>query len=116
MSSLRILLAHNAYQQRGGEDAVVEDELALLRSRGHVVETYFRHNDEIEGASRIKTAVQTTWSFRTRDDVTARILDFKPDLIHVHNTFPLISPAIYWVADRLACRWCRPCITSGCCA
>lgn len=102
MSSLRILLAHNAYQQRGGEDAVVEDELALLRSRGHVVETYFRHNDEIEGASRIKTAVQTTWSFRTRDDVTARILDFKPDLIHVHNTFPLISPAIYWVADRLA--------------
>lgn len=102
MSALRILLAHNAYQQRGGEDAVVEDELALLLSRGHVVETYFRHNDEIKGASRIKTAAQTTWSFRTRDDVTARILDFKPDLIHVHNTFPLISPAIYWVADRLA--------------
>ncbi|MHB1176427.1 MAG: glycosyltransferase [Sulfuriferula sp.] len=102
MSSLRILLAHNAYQQRGGEDAVVEDELALLRSRGHVVETYFRHNDEIKQASRIKTAVQTAWSFKTRDDVAARIMDFKPDLIHVHNTFPLISPAIYWVADRLA--------------
>ncbi|MBW8370391.1 MAG: glycosyltransferase family 4 protein [Thiobacillus sp.] len=102
MRSLRILLAHNAYQQRGGEDAVVEDELALLRSRGHVVETYFRHNDEIKEASRIKTASQTTWSFKTRDEVTARILDFKPDLIHVHNTFPLISPAIYWVADRLA--------------
>lgn len=101
MRSLRILLAHNAYQQRGGEDAVVEDELALLRSRGHVVETYFRHNDEIKEASRIKTASQTTWSFKTRDEVTARILDFKPDLIHVHNTFPLISPAIYWVADRL---------------
>lgn len=98
---MRILIAHNAYQQRGGEDAVVEDELALLRSRGHAVETYLRHNDEIKGASQIRTAVETTWSFKTREDVTAQILTFRPDLLHVHNTFPLISPAIYWAADRL---------------
>ncbi len=49
----RILIAHNAYQHRGGEDTVVESEIALLRSHGHAVETYTRSNDDVAGMSTL---------------------------------------------------------------
>jgi glycosyltransferase involved in cell wall biosynthesis len=98
--ALRVLLVHNAYQQRGGEDAVVEAEAALLAAHGHHVERYVRHNDEIEGASRLSLAAGTVWSGRTRSDLQALLARFTPDVLHVHNTFPLISPSLYWAAAR----------------
>lgn len=97
---IKILLVHNAYRQRGGEDSVVDAELSLLRSRGHEVETYFRHNDEIVSISPIAAARQTVWSSGTTHDVAELIFRFRPDIIHVHNTFPLISPSLYWAAAR----------------
>ncbi|WP_300320295.1 glycosyltransferase family 4 protein [Accumulibacter sp.] len=100
MSSLRIVLAHNGYQRRGGEDSVVDAEIALLRSNGHSVETYFRSNDDISGMSSLAVARQTFWSSHTQDNLAKLIRKFKPDVIHAHNTFPLISPSLYWVAER----------------
>lgn len=100
MTGLRIIIAHNAYQHRGGEDAVVESEMTLLRSHGHEVTTYFRNNDDINSASAISTAMQTLWSSRTVDELSELIHSFRPDIIHVHNTFPLISPSLYWAATR----------------
>lgn len=96
----RVLVVHNAYQQRGGEDTVVESEIALLRSHDHAVETYFRSNDDVAGMSSLALARQTLWSDRTPHDLTEVITRFQPDVIHVHNTFPLISPSLYWTADR----------------
>lgn len=98
---LRILIAHNAYQHRGGEDSVAESEIDLLRAHGHVVETYWRRNDEIENIGRARAAMQTLWSTQTTRDIEALIARFKPHVIHVHNTMPLISPSLYWVANRL---------------
>lgn len=98
--SPRILIAHNRYQQRGGEDAVVEDETLLLRGRGHAVETYTRHNDEIGDTSRLDLLRQTLWSKRTTDDLARLFAEFRPSVIHVHNTFPLISPSLYWAAAQ----------------
>ncbi len=100
MNALRVLLVHNAYQHRGGEDAVVESELALLRSRGHVVETFFRSNDDVAGMSTLSLARQTLWSGRTSREVAERVRRFQPDVVHAHNTFPLISPSLYWAAAR----------------
>jgi glycosyltransferase involved in cell wall biosynthesis len=99
--SARILVAHNAYQQRGGEDSVVDAELALLRMHGHEVLEYTRHNDEVQGMSRVKLAIQTLWSGKTVEDVTELLRAHRPDVIHVHNTFPLISPSLYWAAARM---------------
>lgn len=95
---MKILLVHNAYQQRGGEDAVVEAETALLRKHGHEVETYFRSNDEVANLSGLALAGQTLWSRKTPTDLKPLLLHFKPDILHVHNTFPLISPSLYWSA------------------
>jgi glycosyltransferase involved in cell wall biosynthesis len=98
--NVRVLVAHNQYQQRGGEDTVVEAEIALLQSHGHSVEIYSRSNDDVGALSSIALARQTLWSSRTVDDLTVQIRRFRPDVIHVHNTFPLISPSLYWAAER----------------
>ena len=97
---MRVVIAHNAYQQKGGEDSVVESEAALLRGRGDEVAMYSRHNDEIAGKSPVALAGQTIWSPRSEADVARLMADFRPDVIHVHNTFPLISPSVYWAADK----------------
>jgi glycosyltransferase involved in cell wall biosynthesis len=95
-----VLFVHNAYQRQGGEDSVVAEEIALLKSHGHSVETYFRHNDDIASLSSVAAARQTLWASRTTHELAAQIRDFRPDIIHVHNTFPLISPSVYWAADQ----------------
>ena len=99
-TALRILVAHNAYQQRGGEDSVVEAEVALLRAHGHEVQLYQRSNDDINGMSKASAAWQTLWSGRTQSDAATLFQRFRPQVLHVHNTFPLISPSLYWAAAR----------------
>ncbi len=96
----RILVAHNRYQQRGGEDAVVDAEVALLRQHGHEVLEYQRDNVDVQTQSIAATAMQTLWSRRTLADLELLFNSFRPHLLHVHNTLPLISPSIYWAAHR----------------
>jgi glycosyltransferase involved in cell wall biosynthesis len=101
MSKPRILVVHNRYQQRGGEDAVVEAEVALLRAHGHPVRLYARSNDEVRTMTRIGVVADTLWSRQTLHDIADRIARFRPDVMHVHNTFPLVSASLYWAASRL---------------
>ena len=98
MSRPRILVVHNRYQQRGGEDSVVEAETALLSERGHAVKCYERHNDAVTGMNKLELLGETLWSRRASFDIKEIIASFRPDIIHFHNTFPLISPAAYWAA------------------
>lgn len=79
----------------------MEAEVALLRNRGHEVELFTRNNDAIASMFKIAAAADTVWSFKVAAEFEMTIRSFQPDLVHVHNTFPLISPAIYWVAARL---------------
>ena len=95
---MKILVAHNAYQQRGGEDAVVAAEVRLLRAHGHEVTEYKRHNAEIPSIGRLQAAADTFWSRRTVADLRALLREQQPSLVHAHNTFPLISPSLYWAA------------------
>ena len=97
---MRVLVVHNAYQQRGGEDAVVESEIELLRANGHEVTEYLRDNHELASMGRLSAAAGTLWSRRTVDEVGRQIARDRPDVLHAHNTFPLISPSLYWAAER----------------
>lgn len=97
---MKILLIHNAYQQAGGEDAVVRAETALLRSRGHEVLAYERSNDELQGRPMLQAGIQAVWSRQAADDIDAMCASFRPEVVHVHNTFLVISPAVYWAAAR----------------
>ena len=97
---MKILVAHNAYQRRGGEDAVVDSELQLLRDHGHEVHAYQRHNDELGDLNHARAAAGTLWSRRTTRELRELLGDLRPDVLHAHNTFPLISPSLYWAAAK----------------
>lgn len=97
---MKVLVAHNSYQHRGGEDVVVEAEIDLLRSHGHDVMFYQRHNDELKTISLPAAAVSTIWAKRSTDDLERLCKEFQPDVVHVHNTVPLISPSLYWAATK----------------
>lgn len=98
---MKILVAHNAYHYRGGEDTVVDAEVAMLRRNGHDVLLYRRDNADITQMPRWRTALNTFWSRRTVDEIGRLQSGFRPDLIHAHNTFPLISASLYGIAERL---------------
>lgn len=99
MTKLRVLLAHDYYQRPGGEDVAFENEVELLRRRGHPVETYVRRNEELEEISDLGAAIAAVWSAQSKRELEALIRWFKPDVLHFHNTFPLISPAAYYAAS-----------------
>jgi len=96
---LRVLLVHNFYQQSGGEDFVFLNEARLLRSKGHEVFEYTDHNDRIQSVGNLHLAIATVWNRGSKEKLESVLRESKPDIVHFHNTFPLISPAAYY-----ACR------------
>ena len=96
---MRILLVHNFYQQTGGEDLVVADEARLLASRGHDVVRYSVHNDQVNSISRLALGYRTIWSQPAYRDVRNAIATHRPEVVHVHNTLPLLSPSVYYAAS-----------------
>jgi glycosyltransferase involved in cell wall biosynthesis len=93
---MKVLQVHNYYQFAGGEDIVLENEQSLLASYGNDVEQYTVYNDIIKGVwTRLKTAWQTPYSWNARQKFACKLAEFKPDVVHVHNFFPLLTPSIY---------------------
>jgi glycosyltransferase involved in cell wall biosynthesis len=95
---MKILLCHNFYQQPGGEDQVFADEDWLLKSHGHEVIRHTVHNDAIKQMGRWETARKTLWNRQSYEQVRGLIRQHRPEVMHCHNTFPLISPAAYSAA------------------
>ena len=95
---MKILLVHNTYQQPGGEDVVFSQERQLLERVGHQVLTCCRSNAEIADLSvlrRLALVKQMVWATDTRREIARLIRREKPHLVHVHNTFLMVSPSIY---------------------
>lgn len=96
---LRVLVVHNWYrtEQPSGENNVVEQEVALLRDAGHRVDLFERRSDDIAGFSLPRKAlvpVGVPWNPIARAALRDRLRRERPDVVHVHNTFPLQSPSI----------------------
>lgn len=98
---MKVLIIHNFYKFPGGEDVVFENETKLLRDHGHDVETLSFSNEAID--SGIKAAFFGLLSYYNLDSakkLEARIREFRPDIIHVHNTFLIASPSIFFIAKK----------------
>jgi glycosyltransferase involved in cell wall biosynthesis len=95
---MRVLVAHNYYQQPGGEDVCVAAETALLEAHGHEVIRYFLHNDAIDGMRYRDVAARTIWSGPAYRELRELMRTHRPQIAHFHNTFPLMSPAAYYAA------------------
>ena len=101
---MKVLMVHNRYRIRGGEDSVYETECQLLEKAGHVVVRYEKSNVDIPDGggfrSKLVLAFRTVWNGASYCEIRELIRRERPDVMHCHNTFPLISPSIYWAAAR----------------
>jgi len=96
---MNVLVAHNYYKLAGGEDQCVAAEVAMLRAHGHRVMQYSVSNDATDGMGRLELARRAIWS-RPAFVEMQRLIDLhRPQVVHFHNTFPLISPAAYYAAQ-----------------
>ncbi|MGB3438065.1 MAG: glycosyltransferase [Actinophytocola sp.] len=96
---LRVLVLHNRYrsEQPSGENNVVDAEVAMLREAGHQVDLFERRSDDIAEMSMVRKALvplRVPWNPATRTALAERLRRERPDIVHVHNTFPLLSPSV----------------------
>lgn len=95
---MKVIIVHNQYQQPGGEDVVVRQEHRLLERAGHQVVLYQRTNWEVDsytGLQQIALVPKTIWSSDSKKEFAQLLKAEKPDVVHVHNTFVMISPSIF---------------------
>jgi glycosyltransferase involved in cell wall biosynthesis len=96
---MKVLVVHNRYRsaQPSGENNVVDQEVALLRDGGHDVALFERRSDDIATRSllgRAAVPLLVPWNPAARRELATRLRADRPDVVHVHNTFPLLSPAV----------------------
>lgn len=101
---MKIMLVHNFYRQAGGEDAVLGMESSLLESKGHTVHRSELSNESISSMGllgKATIAAQTIYSFESKARIREELIHIQPDIVHVHNTFPLWSPSIFYACSDL---------------
>ncbi|NMG11028.1 glycosyltransferase [Brasilonema sp. UFV-L1] len=98
---MRILILHNRYQIGGGEDVTMQTEKALLEANGHSVALLEVDNDNITSPlEKVKAAVNAIYSLSSKQLVLAEIAKFQPDVVHIHNFFPLLSPSVHYACQE----------------
>ena len=95
---MKIVLCHNFYQQPGGEDRVLQDESDLLTANGHEVVHFTKHSSDIEQMSKLAVARRAIWNRAAAAELRELVRRERADIVHFHNTVPLISPAAYYAA------------------
>src|SRR5690606_36035315 len=96
--ALTVLMVHNRYLQRGGEDVAFETDCRLLREAGDTVDVYEEDNRRVEALGKARSAARAVWSVETYRRIRDRLRRTRYDCVHVHNFFPLVSPAVYHAA------------------
>ena len=115
---MRVLQVHNRYRSAApsGENRVVDREGAALTALGHDVTTFGPSSDEIEGWSRLQQAAlpaRVVWSRAARRDLGRELAARKPDVVHLHNTFPLLSPSVLYACRDAAVPVVATCTTTS---
>jgi len=94
---MRILIAHSRYRLAGGEDRYVSQLEALLM-QGHAVRVEIRENSELEAIPL--TAARMIYNRGERRAYDQAVAEFKPDVIHLHNPYPSLGPAVHLAAEK----------------
>ena len=100
---MKIALVHNYYQVAGGEGVVVSNEKKLLESKDNQVVEFTKSNHEIYNLGvngKIRLAAKTIYNWEVKREFEAFVKREEPDIVHFHNTFPLISPSVYGVCNK----------------
>lgn len=96
---MKIVIAHNRYVSANpsGENTVVDLESRLLAEAGVTVLPFQRSSDEIASLSKGQKAllpVSPIYARQAQQELAALLAAEKPDVLHLHNPYPLLSP---WV-------------------
>lgn len=93
---MKILLIHNAYGKYSGEEAVVDAQIALLQAHGHTVYSYFRSSEELQSMKlgKVRSFFTGLYNYASIKDIKRKLKEVKPDIVHIHNLYPLISPSV----------------------
>ncbi len=95
---MRILQLHNHHASLGGAMEVLAHEGSILAAAGHDVEQYTLPAAEKLGLPAWRAGAKAVWNVEAARDVSSRIAAFKPDVVHVHTPFPLLSPSVFRAA------------------
>lgn len=103
---MRVLLVHNYYRSSvpSGENINFDAQHALLAGTGHTLRTFTRHSDEMarfNPGAWGEASLFNAWNPFAVARLRAELANFGPDIVHVENTFPLISPAVFWAICKL---------------
>jgi glycosyltransferase involved in cell wall biosynthesis len=98
--AMRVLQLHNHHASLGGAMEVVEHERALLTAAGHEVRQYTLPPAQEMGLSAVRAGAKAVWNREAATETTRRIHRFRPDVVHVHTPFPLMSPSVFRAAKR----------------
>lgn len=92
----RVLVLHSRYRSGpiSGENRVVDDEVSLLTKAGHVVHLYAPTPEAGSVAARARTGAAAIWNRRAVAEVLDMVHQLEPDVVHTHNLFPGLSPAV----------------------
>jgi glycosyltransferase involved in cell wall biosynthesis len=96
---MKVLIVHNYYSRRGGEDECFDAETRLLPSKGIDVVVHTQNSSSIAPSRRVSLALRTIWSREDYSAVRLLIRKERPDVMHVENFFPMISPAVYYASQ-----------------
>ncbi len=93
---MRVLVLHSRYPTgtSSGENRVVDDEVELLRAAGHEVRLWSPSPEDGGGTSRLRLGARAVWSRPAVREVERLAAELRPDVVHVHNLYPLLSPAV----------------------
>jgi glycosyltransferase involved in cell wall biosynthesis len=100
---MKILLVHNFYQHRGGEEVSVELLSKILTDNGHkIIPFYYDSNDirKFNFVDKFLIPFRLLYSKTTKNKVEQLIFKEKPDIAHIHNLFPLITPWILYTLKK----------------
>lgn len=98
---MRILLIHNFYQYLGGEDSYVTNLKKLLEDNGQQVYLYSKDSKNIKTVwDKVKAAIGLFYNPLVERELIKIIKEFKPDIAHFHNIYPLIGATAYRVCKK----------------
>lgn len=103
MQIKKIAVIHNDYNIMGGETAVVDNETRLLKKNGIEVLSIIYSNAEIYKLSllkRIGVLLKSNWNLRTAKQIVKEVKEFNPDLVHIHNFWFMITPAVHFYLKK----------------
>jgi glycosyltransferase involved in cell wall biosynthesis len=98
---MRVLQVHNRQLAPGGADVVIENDARMLRDRGHEVDQLILSSDqELDASSRLRAGAKAVWNISFARELDATLAASRPDVMHVHTPFPLMSPVVFRVGAR----------------